>query len=104
MNNSYSDFLNGDCSRDQYFKQFETPLSLQVGKIYVTEKYIIQHKIKIVFVDDKTALGIVVSDDNGGLSKGEYKLYHNNGINHGFLYRDVRPQYRLISEVLDTAS
>lgn len=104
MKHSYDNYLNGDCSREQYFKQFKTPLLIELGKTYLTEKYIIQHKIKIVFVDNKTALGVVVSDDNGGLSKGEYKLYHNNGVNHGFLYRDVRAQYRLISEVINNAN
>ena len=96
---SYSQCVNGDCSKDQYFKQFKTPLNIQVGNIYLTEKYIIQFTIKILFTDDKTALGVVIADDNGGLSVGEYKLFHNNGVSHGFMYRDYRPQYRLLTEV-----
>ena len=97
--NSYSDYINGECSLSDFCSQYpNTANRPEVGNIYMQKGGIITEWYKIIFADEKegVALGVVVKDDNGGLSVGGKCLFYYGGASGGFKYNDVaRANYRL---------
>lgn len=90
-------YLNGDCTWKQYAAQFN-PIKLELNKVYLQESASWSKKhYKIIFVDDKIAVGISVYDQICQKYIGQYDIFD---VNDGFRYNDkLRYNYRLIREV-----
>lgn len=93
-----SDLIDGYCTPEVYYNQFNTARKLEVGKIYYqsnigrwAESY-----YKIVFTDENIAVGVQVSGTSikaGG--SGKYCIFNNKGHSIGWKYQDSRSCYRL---------
>lgn len=89
-------FEDNDLPAADYYNQFKTAKNLEVGKVYRQAKSIYTKYWKILFIGDGVALGVVVSDTNGNLNKGEKCLFYTSGLYAGWKYKDLRWNYRLV--------
>lgn len=92
----YSD-IHRNCTLEQWINQYN-PIRLEVGKIYQQESESwCKKQYKILFVDDKIAIGISIHNTISDRYIGEYCLFY---VDNGFKYNDmIQPSYRLVKEV-----
>lgn len=97
MKYTQKEYLDGDCTWKQYAAQFN-PIKLELYKIYLQESASWAKKhFKIIFTDDKIAVGISVYNQISNKYIGEYCIFD---VNSGFKYDDkLRYNYRLICEI-----
>lgn len=95
-----SDYCRGECTRKEFIEQYK-PIKLEVGKVYrqISDTWAEKH-YKIIFVDNKIALGISVFNKISNKFIGDYEMFY---VNDGFKHNDIiRPSYRLIEEIVWT--
>lgn len=92
-------YLDGECTRNQYVNQFNPP-KIELGKVYKQEAYSWATKhYKIIFIDGEIAVGISVFDKISNKYIGDYCLFY---AKDGFKYHDTtRPNYRLREEIAE---
>lgn len=85
-------YLDNECTRQEWIDS-HSPIQLELGGVYIQAKGTWHEThFKIVFVDDKIAVGIAVKG-GANLSTGRYELFYKS---NGFKYDDMcRPVYRL---------
>lgn len=92
-------FQDNDLPIKQYYEQFETPKTLEVGKVYRSKGYIYWIDYKILYIGEGVALGLEVANGNGNFSVGKKELFYSDGYRLGWKYDDFRPVFRLVREV-----
>ncbi len=97
MKYSMFDYCNGECTKTEFYGQFDL-IKPELGKIYrqVSDSWAEKH-FKIIFVDNKIALGVSVYNQISNKYIGEHELFY---VDTGFKYNDIRPNYRLVSEAI----
>jgi len=92
-----SDVYDHICSIEQYVEQFDTVIPV-LGGVYAQESHSwAKTQFKIVFIDDKIAVGVEISPKFPLVSsKLDYCLFCSSGLFTGWKYNDTnRPEYRL---------
>lgn len=92
---SRSYFEENDLPISQYYKQFETPKTIEVGKTYRQKGFVYWSDYKIIFIGEGVALGVEVANGNGNFTLGKKELFYIEGYKKGWKYNDNRPQGRL---------
>lgn len=98
-NRPTSYFLDKGLPLSDYYKQYNSPISLEVGKTYRQPGAVYYRDYKIVFVGEGVALGVEVSNGNGNFNLGHKGLFYAEGHNIGWKYQDNRPPFRLEEEI-----
>lgn len=97
MKFKYSDIFDGECTVEEYYGQFEKPKCLAIGETYRQNSSIYHKDYRIIWADEKTAIGEVVSDGNCNSNVGERVMFDNSELRRGFKHSDTRPCYRLVT-------
>jgi hypothetical protein len=92
-------FYDNGLPLSQYYAQFETVKSLEVGKTYYQHAGTFWIHYKIIFIGEGVALGVEVANGNNNFSLGGKMLFHSEGLKLGWKYGDSRSVYRLRKEV-----
>ena len=91
MRYSYRDYMDGECTQKQYYSQFNSVTPELGGVYYQYPGKWNEAKLKIVFVDDRIALGVELeSCATRARVKGGYQLFYSNGHLAGWDYPHKR--------------
>ena len=82
-------------SRKEYYEQFETPKTIEVGKIYRQPNLLYWSDYKIIYAGEGVALGVEVANGNDNYKIGGMELFYWGGIRHGFRYKSDLAHLRL---------
>lgn len=96
---NYDYFIENDLPIKQYYDQFQTSRSLQVGKTYYQHAGTFWKHYKILFVGHGVALAEEISNGNNNYCIGGKVIFCAEGNKAGWVYGDNRSVYRLIKEI-----
>jgi hypothetical protein len=95
---SYEDYLNGECTFEEYCGCFDQLIKPELGKTYIQNKgHWAEMHFKIIFSNEKVALGVCIYNKISEKFIGDHCLFD---VNNGFIYHDTRPEYRLTEELI----
>lgn len=97
MKFAYSDYLDGECTREEYHAQFN-PIQLKVGKQYVQAKDTWRESVyKVLIIIENIAMVKEVKGTSTAIGFSKYDLFY---AETGFKYNDNRIEAYQLKEII----